>query len=100
MSHSNSNPPPFETLTIVGVGLLGGSIARAAKQRGLVQRVIGVGRSAAALSWIMAHPARPIPIVGTQRPERIAEIPDALTPRWTRADWYRVLEASMGETLP
>ncbi len=60
----------------------------------------GVSRSAAALSWIMAHPARPIPIVGTQRTERIAEIPNALKPRWTRADWYRVLEASMGETLP
>lgn len=49
MSHSSSNLPHFETLTIVGVGLLGGSIARAAKQRGLVQRVIGVGRSAARL---------------------------------------------------
>ncbi len=60
----------------------------------------GVGRAAAAYSWIMAHPARPIPIVGTQNPARIAEIPDAYKPRWTRADWYRVLEASMGERLP
>ncbi|QHL91281.1 aldo/keto reductase [Sphingomonas changnyeongensis] len=60
----------------------------------------GVGRGAAALSWIMAHPARPIPIVGTQRVERIAEIGDALKPRWTRAEWYAVLEASMGERLP
>ncbi len=60
----------------------------------------GVGRTAAALSWIMAHPARPIPIVGTQRPERIAEIPQALKPRWTRAEWYAVLQASMGERLP
>jgi predicted oxidoreductase len=60
----------------------------------------GVGRSAAALSWIMAHPARPVPIVGTQRPERIAEIPQALKPRWTRAEWYAVLQASMGERLP
>jgi predicted oxidoreductase len=48
----------------------------------------------------MAHPARPIPIVGTQRPERIAEIPDAFKPRWSRADWYAVLVASMGEPLP
>jgi predicted oxidoreductase len=48
----------------------------------------------------MAHPARPIPIVGTQTPARIAEIPDALKPRWTRADWYGVLVASMGEPLP
>lgn len=60
----------------------------------------GVGRGAAALSWILAHPARPIPIVGTQRPERIAEIPQALVPRWTRSEWYAVLEASMGEKLP
>ena len=60
----------------------------------------GVSRTAAALSWVMAHPARPIPIVGTQRPERIAEIPQAFQPRWTRAEWYAVLQASMGERLP
>src|SRR5438128_9059468 len=34
----------FSTLTIVGVGLIGGSIGMAAKKRGLVQRVLGVGR--------------------------------------------------------
>jgi predicted oxidoreductase len=62
--------------------------------------VTGVSRAAAAYSWIMAHPARPIPIVGTQTPARIAEIPDAYRPRWTRADWYQVLVASMGEPLP
>ena len=59
-----------------------------------------VGRAAAAYSWIMAHPARPIPIAGTQNPARIAEIADALKPRWTRAEWYAVLQASMGEKLP
>ncbi|WP_293900137.1 aldo/keto reductase [Phenylobacterium sp.] len=60
----------------------------------------GVSRAAAAYSWIMAHPTRAIPIVGTQTPARIAEIPDAYKPRWTRADWYQVLVASMGEPLP
>lgn len=60
----------------------------------------GVGRAAAAYSWIMAHPARPIPIVGTQNPARIAEIPQAYQPRWSRAEWYAVLQAAMGETLP
>lgn len=60
----------------------------------------GVSRAAAAYSWIMAHPARPIPIVGTQNPERIGEIPQALVPRWTRAEWYAVLQTSMGEKLP
>lgn len=60
----------------------------------------GVGRAAAAYSWIMAHPARPIPIVGTQSPARIAEIPDAFKPSWTRAEWYEVLVAAQGEPLP
>nr|WP_157176516.1 aldo/keto reductase [Sphingomonas prati] len=60
----------------------------------------GVDRAAVAYSWIMAHPARPIPIVGTQNPARIAAIPDAYTPRWTRTEWYAVLEASLGEKLP
>jgi prephenate dehydrogenase len=49
MSHPATTLPFFDTLTIVGVGLLGGSIARAAKQRGLVRRVIGVGRNAVRL---------------------------------------------------
>ena len=39
----------FDTLAIVGVGLLGGSVALAARQRGIVRRVIGVGRTAARL---------------------------------------------------
>src|SRR5437879_4591663 len=32
------------TLTIVGVGLIGGSIGLAAKQRQLAKRIVGVGR--------------------------------------------------------
>lgn len=60
----------------------------------------GVSRAAAAYSWIMAHPVRPIPIVGTQSTARIAEIPDAYTPTWTRAEWYEVLVAARGEPLP
>ena len=60
----------------------------------------GVSRTAAAYSWIMAHPARIIPIVGSQKAERIAEATDALKVRWTRASWYAVLVASKGEPLP
>jgi predicted oxidoreductase len=59
-----------------------------------------VSRAAAAYSWVMAHPARPIPIVGTQNLARIADIPNAFTPRWSRSDWYGVLVASQGYPLP
>lgn len=60
----------------------------------------GVDQSAAALSWIMAHPSRPIPIIGSQSPERIARSTDAFKVEWTRGEWYAVLEASLGHRLP
>jgi predicted oxidoreductase len=60
----------------------------------------GVSRAVAAYSWIMAHPARVIPIVGTQNPTRVAELADVHKPKWTRQDWYEVLVAARGEPLP
>ena len=60
----------------------------------------GVSRAAVIYSWIMAHPARPIPIVGTQRAWRIAEAADAFKVGWTRRQWYDVLVAARGEKLP
>ena len=35
----------FETVAIVGVGLIGGSLGMAARRRGIARRVIGIGRS-------------------------------------------------------
>lgn len=60
----------------------------------------GVSRAVAAYSWLMAHPAGIVPIIGSQNAERIAEGARALKVRWTRADWYRVLVAARGVPLP
>jgi prephenate dehydrogenase len=47
----------INTLTIVGVGLIGGSIGLAAKKRGLAKRVLGVGRNPASLDLARAKGA-------------------------------------------
>ena len=60
----------------------------------------GVDAATATLAWIMAHPARIIPIVGSQTPARIAASADAYKVEWTRPEWYAVLQAGMGENLP
>jgi predicted oxidoreductase len=60
----------------------------------------GVASAAAAYSWLMAHPAGVIPIVGSQQPGRIRAAADACKVRWTRAEWYRVLVAARGSPLP
>ena len=59
-----------------------------------------VPRSVATFSWLMAHPAGIVPIVGSQRALRIAEAAQALEVRWTRAQWYAVYVAARGERLP
>ncbi len=60
----------------------------------------GVSRSVAAYSWLMAHPAGIVPIIGSQQADRIAEAANALSIRWTRQDWYAVLVAARGVSLP
>jgi predicted oxidoreductase len=60
----------------------------------------GVDAGAAALSWIMAHPARPVPIIGSQSPERILACGEAFKVGWSRAQWYGVLEAARGQAMP
>jgi len=65
-----------------------------------VAQAQGVSRTVAAYSWLMAHPAGIIPIIGSQNAGRIAEGAAALSVRWTRQDWYAVLVAARGERLP
>lgn len=43
--------PMFRRMVIAGVGLIGGSLALAARKRGLVKEVIGYGRGAKNLRW-------------------------------------------------
>ena len=65
-----------------------------------VAQAQGVSRTVAAYSWLMAHPAGIIPIIGSQNAARIAEGAEALKVCWTRTEWYAVLVAARGVPLP
>ncbi len=60
----------------------------------------GTPRTAIAYAWIMAHPARPIPLVGSQDPQRIREARSACSVQLTREEWYRILVAARGAGMP
>ena len=60
----------------------------------------GLSRSAVALAWTMLHPSGVIPILGTQRVERLRDCMGALEVRMSRGDWNQILEAAQGERLP
>ena len=57
-------------------------------------------RVTVALAFALAHPARPVAIVGTQRPERVTASLAALDVQLDRADVYAVIQASEGQPLP
>ena len=93
-------------------GRLGCSLEEAARQDGgdrlvdlltefdSIANAQGTTRSAVALAWILAHPAGIIPILGTQRIERIRESVQALSVELDRSQWNRILVAAQGEPLP
>ncbi len=60
----------------------------------------GVDRATVALAFALAHPARPVAIIGTQRPERIQAALGALDVSFDRADVYAIIQASEGVALP
>ena len=53
-----------------------------------------------ALAWLLKHPAGISPIIGSTRPERISAAKRALDLKYSRVDWYRLLEARNGAPVP
>lgn len=59
----------------------------------------GVTKSAIAIAWILRHPARMQPIVGTMNPDRLQAIAKASEVNLTREEWYDLYRVA-GNKLP
>ncbi len=60
----------------------------------------GVDRAAVAIAFVIAHPSRPVAILGTQKAERLAGAQRALTVKLDRKDVYDLVQAHDGVPLP
>ncbi|MEM0929522.1 MAG: aldo/keto reductase [Pseudomonadota bacterium] len=59
-----------------------------------------VTRTQVALAFVLGQPSNVIPIVGTQKPERIKEAAAAAAIQLTRREWYDIVEAYRGAPMP
>ncbi|MCF6411400.1 aldo/keto reductase [Pseudalkalibacillus salsuginis] len=59
----------------------------------------GVTDSAIAIAWILRHPAKIQPVVGTMNPQRMADIAKASEVKLMREEWYQLYRAA-GNDLP
>lgn len=60
----------------------------------------GVSRAVIALAWLLKHPGKILPIIGSIQPERIREAVKADALELAREEWYHLLIAARGEPLP
>jgi predicted oxidoreductase len=65
-----------------------------------IARDYGATRTMVALAWLLKHPAKIVPVIGSTKPERIREAAQAEKVMLSRDEWYRLMEAARGERLP
>ena len=53
-----------------------------------------------AMAWLLQHPAKIIPLIGSNNPEHIREAAEAALITLTRTDWYKLWVAGRGERVP
>ncbi|MGR3503217.1 aldo/keto reductase [Pseudaestuariivita sp.] len=85
--------------------LAGGALfeAKNAGLRDLLSKIgaeFGVDDTAVAVAWLLAHPAKIIPVLGTNTLERIAKIGDAAKVTIDRQTWFEIYTAALGHEVP
>jgi predicted oxidoreductase len=60
----------------------------------------GVSRIAVALAWLLKHPSKILPVLGSTNPQRIRDAVKATEFELTREEWYQLLTAARGEPVP
>jgi predicted oxidoreductase len=76
---------------------------RAARVRGVLEvigRQVGASVDQVALAWLLRHPARVLPVMGTGKIERLREAAAAEAITLDRQQWFAVWEASAGREVP
>ena len=85
--------------------LAGGSLFSAAHEKlvSILKKFAdtqGVDISAVAIAWLLAHPARIMPVLGTNNLARIAQISDATKVTIDRQSWFEIYEAANRREVP
>ena len=84
----------------------GGALVAGAAETGLVKCLEtiatqnGVDRAAVAVAWLLAHPARILPVMGTNTLSRIARFSDAFKVAMDRQTWFELYTAALGHEVP
>ncbi|KMY63173.1 aldo/keto reductase family oxidoreductase [Geobacillus stearothermophilus] len=96
--------PPMVWSPLTGGAIFSADDDRAVRLRGTLEQVRGeVGAETideVLYAWLLVHPARMMPIVGSGKQERIERAVRALSLPLSREQWFAILQSSMGHDVP
>lgn len=95
--------PPMAWSPLAGGQLFDNSnpaAQRLAKSEGIALRHNNASLEQLAYAWILAHPSRPIPVIGTTNLERLKIAAEAGSIELERQDWYSLWELAQGRNIP
>jgi len=78
---------------MTGTGAVQGALSKVAAEN-------GVDNSAVAVAWLLAHPAKVLPVMGTNNINRIKALSDALKVTMDRETWFELYTAARGAEVP
>lgn len=93
------NANPIMAWSPLGGGALMTQASEAATLLSEIAEENGVDRASVAVAWLLAHPAKILPVMGTNNLERIAALSDALKVKMDRQTWYRLYTAALGHEV-
>ena len=103
IAHAQRLGVPVMAWSPLGGGRLFGQDAAALRLRPALQRLAsaqGVDETAVAIAWLLQHPARIIPVLGTNDMQRIARMQDALRVTLDRQTWFELYSLANGAEVP
>lgn len=98
--HQQHGIAPMAWSPLGGGGLFSTENARLRNALSSVGEKYDVDDAAVAVSWLMAHPSKIIPVMGTNNLERIKSFSDAFKVEMDRETWFDLYTQALGYEVP
>ena len=92
--------PPMAWSPLAGGALFDAEHSNLRRVLGRIGDEAGVDQTSVAVAWLLAHPARIMPVLGTNSLARIAKISDAAKVSIDRQTWFEIYTAALGHDVP
>ncbi|MFS4583077.1 aldo/keto reductase [Phaeobacter sp. C3_T13_0] len=96
--HQRQQHPLMAWSPLGGGALVSGSGALA-EQLDAIAQAQGVERAAVAIAFLLRHPAKILPVLGTNNLARIKQASDVLKVELDRPTWFKLYEAALGREV-